>query len=96
MPSPTSAHSSFYAYQSAKAAMNMANHRIAGTITVHLNKEGMNSPTAKVQYDAAQKYRVKEARYSRFAIIAGVVSLAAFVAGTLISGLSLMSAARLP
>ena len=76
--------------------MNLANHRIAGTITVHLNKDGMHAPSAKAQYDSAQVFLVKEVRYSRFAIIAGVITLAAFVCGTLISGWSLMSAARLP
>jgi hypothetical protein len=85
----------FFAYRSAKRSVDVANHRLAGTVLSHLNRkagtDALKEPTVKAQYDAASAQESQATRDTICALIVGVIGLVAFVFGALLGAWTLIS-----
>ena len=74
--------------------MEVANHRLAGTLLVHLNRkagsEVVDERNVKAQYDGANSQASLAIRDTKWAVVFGIMGLVVFVLGALVGGLTLI------
>jgi hypothetical protein len=78
----------FFAFRSAKAELNFADHRISVTMLTHLKAD---EPLMKPHSEAAENWRTQSTRATKWAVGFGICSLLAFLLGTLVGGWTLMA-----
>jgi hypothetical protein len=83
----------FFAYRSARHSVEVANHRLTGTLLVHLNRkagsEVVDERNVKAQYDGANSQASLAIRDTKWAVVFGIMGLVVFVLGALVGGLTL-------
>ena len=83
----------FFAYRSARHLVEVANHRLAGTLLSHLNRKASSDVVdeqKKAQYDGANSHAWLATRDTKCAVVSGITGLVLFVLGALIGGWTLM------